>query len=193
MPEEESVELTDGEYLDAINAPHTQRPLIDQFLLCIIRAYQVPKSKTLSDEQRLASAKEALFGDLQIVGRDEVSDKRALSYMARAYISDRGGVAMRIGRPPGWYPEKVKGARSIKQLAKEAAHRTSGCEDQIIERLRKKFRKKRSGLLRLATFGDYVPETLIAQTLPYLKKIMAGIGIKMHLSDKPDAGKKGHR
>jgi len=191
MPEEESVELTDGDYLDEINAPHTQRPLIDQFLLCIIRAYQVPKSKTLSEEQRLASAKEALFGDLQIVGRDEVSDKRALVHMARSYISDRGGVAMRIGRPLGWYPEKAKDARNIKQLAKEAAHLTSGGEDQIIERLRKKFRKNRVGLLGLATLGDYVPETLITQTLRYLKKIMAEIGIKMHLPDKPDAGTKG--
>ncbi len=190
MPEEESVELTDGDYLDEINAPHTQRPLIDQFLLCIIRAYQVPKSKTLSEEQRLASAKEALFGDLQIVGRDEVSDKRALVHMARSYIDDRGGIAMWIGHPPGWYPEKFKGARSIKQLAKEAAHRTSGDEEQIIERLRKKFRNNKVGLLGLATLGDYVPETLISQVLPHLKKEMAGIGIKMHLPDRPAAGNK---
>jgi hypothetical protein len=61
--------------------------LIDILLLEIIDAYE-PANANASREERLAQAKQALFGVKQDVGREPINDDKAMLAMARAALED---------------------------------------------------------------------------------------------------------
>lgn len=61
--------------------------LIDLLLLEIIDAHE-PASANASREERLAQAKQALFGVKQDVGREPINDDKAMLAMARAALED---------------------------------------------------------------------------------------------------------
>lgn len=61
--------------------------LVDILLLEIIDAYE-PANVDASREERLAQAKQALFGIKQDVGREPINDDKAMLAMARAALKD---------------------------------------------------------------------------------------------------------
>ena len=63
--------------------------LIDILLLAIIDAYEAADAAA-SREERLAQAKEALFGIKQEAGREPIDDDRAMLAMVHAALEDNG-------------------------------------------------------------------------------------------------------
>jgi hypothetical protein len=166
------------------------RSFVDQLLLALIDAHSPPASESSpaspearrrEREARLARAKAELFGDDSAPGTKEIDDEGALLWMAREH--DRDLTIAEMAMAPDLYPNAppVRKPRSVRQLAREAAVRTSGNSDAAIEdRLRTKFAEQQERLPAIARYHDFIPESLERHDLVAVLEILRRNGIASH-------------
>jgi len=169
---------TEAEYLGALAEEHVTGKFPEKFLLAIIRAY--PCSSSDTDDQRLRCALKALFGKDYATNEKRSNLDEALRYMAWEYIRDRNGPGISLGKDPGaWLDGNPDGARSIKDLALEAADRV--IDSPSAKHLENTFGKDRRQLCMCEVLGSDVPGSLHAQALADLARRLRPLGIKMCL------------
>ncbi|MFU1608115.1 hypothetical protein ACM25O_17450 [Sulfitobacter pontiacus] len=121
---------------------------VDLLLLSIIRAYDHP-DRTL-EEDRLAEARAALFGEKRARGRTDAFDDLALFKILDANRKGeldglRRAIAQRGGKPitPEWEEEMTRDPKPIRTGAREFQNLagSSASDDGLEDRLRRKARK----------------------------------------------------
>tara|TARA_R110002124_G_scaffold282148_1_gene457068 strand:+ start:1793 stop:2332 length:540 start_codon:yes stop_codon:yes gene_type:complete len=154
--------------------PKLRKRQIDLLLLSIIRAYDHPDRK--SEEERLAEAREALFGEKRGRGRVAAFDDLALFKILDAHRKrELDGLRRAIAKVskelqmPEWEAEIARDPKPIREAARDfqSLAGSAASEDGLEDRLRRKARA------HLTTRDMAELEALIDPDAPHTQTIIA--------------------
>jgi hypothetical protein len=167
--------------------PKLRKRQVDLLLLSIIRAYDHPKGKSEAD--RLATAREALFGEKRGRGRTDAFDDLALFKLfdevrKRELDGMRRGIAKKDARlqSPEWEAEIAREPMKVREAARHFSDLAGTSEnvapDTVEHRLRRKARTQFTTKEMAEIESLFDPDAPRTRTIIIILELLESLGVQ---------------